>query len=923
MLNDLVLAALATLPDPVGSLVRAFPGRTSASELTEWLDAWFLDQVKAFFSDKPPKAVQLTVTQPGKGDLSLLAKPPVTAHVRLLSIMPHYFRGFRSLDRPVDLDGDLVVIEGPNSSGKTSLSEALEWLFTGQLSRRVSAGQGHPRELANCIANEFCPDNETTWVECIVSVDQQSVTLKRVLTRDYTSKIAAAPQSDFYRDGTKLSSDETLGLLESLFAGVPPMLMQHTLRQFVHDTPDARRQYFERLLQIDELTALIEKAVIGDVHVATLLPPTGAVSQTKWADFQAVVDDSDGKSLLSAVHDASSGQLRTELSGALMSIAASKFKDVVTAEMSIEHVRDAFAAFQAKTREQRFPFVALLRPRGDPKPLERMYQELSATVDALRQADEQLDTARRASAAISDANLAVSRALQELVKAGLVALETASDATCPVCVYTSTPTLTAKRIAEIRSWQPLATALDTTTSARSAAERELLRRTEALRQHISGINPAILSEQDLDSKLATVDPQVAATARKTWDAAQRAFQQGTLLITRLEGVDLLLGNIDVYGTQPVTAAVAAVADHVRGSVKVLAEFTACFAELEQVASLHALDDRTYLFRERWLAVADDTEAVAQAVQWQQARVRAQSLLALIRDGLINLRTEIIEDARRTFSDRMTEVWASLRRDGGSRFSRLMIPSARGRGYKLEIEVKAIINDGKTDAEVDALKVFSESQVNLLGLAAFITRSTLLGHSFLVFDDPVQSMDEEHFRSFADKLLSTLLSAGHQVVVLTHSDLFARDIADQHYTRARYVTMTTRASRRHGCQVDEGNRRVAERLKKAEELAEEGKLHDAWKDVRLAMERLYTLVCIANQPGFDGRPWRDKTAEYMWESGVGSLVEKLAPGAGTRLRAILTLTAAGAHDKTARGVTDLKDSVEFLRSLLAPLRVGSG
>ena len=36
------------------------------------------------------------------------------------------------------MDGDLVVIDGRNSSGKTSLAESLEWLFTGSLSRRES-----------------------------------------------------------------------------------------------------------------------------------------------------------------------------------------------------------------------------------------------------------------------------------------------------------------------------------------------------------------------------------------------------------------------------------------------------------------------------------------------------------------------------------------------------------------------------------------------------------------------------------------------------------------------------------------------------------------------------------------------------------------------------------------------------------------
>ena len=60
----------------------------------------------------------------------------------------------------------------------------------------------------------------------------------------------------------------------------------------------------------------------------------------------------------------------------------------------------------------------------------------------------------------------------------------------------------------------------------------------------------------------------------------------------------------------------------------------------------------------------------------------------IREGLIQLRTEIIEGARREFSARMTDVWQALRRDTASTFSRLYIPEVKGKGYKLEMEVKA-------------------------------------------------------------------------------------------------------------------------------------------------------------------------------------------------------------------------------------------
>jgi len=134
---------------------------------------------------------------------------------------------------------------------------------------------------------------------------------------------------------------------------------------------------------------------------------------------------------------------------------------------------------------------------------------------------------------------------------------------------------------------------------------------------------------------------------------------------------------------------------------------------------------------------------------------------------------------------------------------------------------------------------------------------------LIFDDPVQSMDEEHFRTFAQDVLTHVLAEGFQVVLLTHNDKFAKDVSHCHYDRPDYVTMSIRHSRRSGCVVEEGNRRFSERLKLAEKKIDEGNLSEAWKLVRLALERLYTVVYKKyGPPGFNPETWQDQTAEYM-------------------------------------------------------------
>ncbi len=196
-----------------------------------------------------------------------------------------------------------------------------------------------------------------------------------------------------------------------------------------------------------------------------------------------------------------------------------------------------------------------------------------------------------------------------------------------------------------------------------------------------------------------------------------------------------------------------------------------------------------------------------------------------------------------FNAGIGSVWGALRADEYSSFSQLHIPEPRGKGFPIEIEVKALLNDGEQQREVDALRVFSESQVNALGISAFITKSKLLGHKMLIFDDPVQSMYEEHFKTFAKDVLTHVLGEGFQVILFTHNEIFAKDVSYYHSDRPEpeYITMKILLNKRKGCLVEEGNRRVYERLRRAEKDTDDGHYDQAWVSIRRSLERLYVIT----------------------------------------------------------------------------------
>lgn len=273
----------------MGQLVRAYPGAREAEDLT-WLDVWFRERVIAHHENSLQandslRHLDQAVIHPSRSTGGRVAK--------LKSVRPHYFRGFRTASVPISLDDDFVVIDGPNSSGKTSLAEAIEWLFSGSLSRRDVKDLGNPRELENCIGNQFRPIEEQTWVEVVLAVGEadsvETRTLKRVLTQDYGTTSTSQCESLLFLDGKELSTEEERNEMDELFAGVPPLLMQHTLRLFVESTPARRREYFERLLRMDELTDLISRAVIGEARFNSLVNANGGTGLNAWNELGSIL----------------------------------------------------------------------------------------------------------------------------------------------------------------------------------------------------------------------------------------------------------------------------------------------------------------------------------------------------------------------------------------------------------------------------------------------------------------------------------------------------------------------------------------------------------------------------------------------------------------------------------------------------------
>ena len=277
------LPAICELNHPVAELARDYLARG-----TEWsIDDWFFNERRLIIRTRDADVDRAFSLE----NLTYPLDSAAPRKVRFLSIRPYYFRGFRQLECPINLDADLVSVDGRNSSGKTSLAEAIEWLLSGNIQRRE---QGDPAEYAGFIANRFRPEGREcilavdckTWVESLLAVDGTNTKIRRVLVEDYGSSKNSHCTTQLLIDDIEIK--DSTDVLAEYFSGVAPLLMQHTLREFVLESPVDRPKYFEKLLNIDEISDLIEDAQVSKLRQSDIPQASRRDGSRRLAEFHSV-----------------------------------------------------------------------------------------------------------------------------------------------------------------------------------------------------------------------------------------------------------------------------------------------------------------------------------------------------------------------------------------------------------------------------------------------------------------------------------------------------------------------------------------------------------------------------------------------------------------------------------------------------------
>lgn len=178
--------------------------------------------------------------------------------MRLKRLSVAGFRGFNSA-RTIEFDHRLTVISAPNSHGKTSITEALEFLIYGQTSKVEHADSKD--EYKDSYRNRHFPADEAPYVEALCHDESGVEQLLRVELhgRELRRLVNGEPVTEW-------------PFSRQLLSAARPFVVQHALKSLLLAPPTARFQGFAQLLGLRDVDA-VQQAVVNlctkpDAHLS-------------------------------------------------------------------------------------------------------------------------------------------------------------------------------------------------------------------------------------------------------------------------------------------------------------------------------------------------------------------------------------------------------------------------------------------------------------------------------------------------------------------------------------------------------------------------------------------------------------------------------------------------------------------------------
>jgi hypothetical protein len=741
------------------------------------------------------------------------------------------FRGFNELCEFVFSMG-LNTLYGPNGLGKTSLAEALEWLFFGETSKLRFARS--KTEFRNSLRNLHYEKTDNPFVEVdIVLADGTLHTIRRELVNDNTSKL--------FLDDEPIENLEIINVYQK--TSPIPVVAQHALKEFIHSEPVKRWENISQMLGLESLSGFRNAL-------------TSAITQFKNANAQTLGAVTELASGLKG--KASLGSL-SELVQAMETFNHQKFfteLQKITVEVLGSMPEDPLAALQAEREGMASNYTALSQAFSETALTKSNNNEIPKELEHLVLSIERFTTFYPQYVAASEVHLVTERI--ELLKQGL-SLSIEGETICPFC---GESTVTAEKRAAL---EQEVKRHETILKLYRKSKEELgtiIDLSQKLIFTIKGIVPEVVSKADFESLIEIVPVELQ--------------EELSSLVSSIVNLNNRYDNL---------------------KTSLFIELN----ELQKVVNERVLDqdllsrvvthitDIDYIIKQANMLRSKAREIQAKIIPYLQRKAleneRVELLDALIRvwrnklviqegfavQNIIKRMTELkkhTEEHEKSVTaarlaqkaDDILKWYEILNPKEDIRFAGMGIKGSKSRQINLVAELY-----GK---KANAAAMLSEAHINATGLSVYLSQivSTYSPFKFIVFDDPVQSMDADHTIRFQTDLIGELLSQGFQVIVLSHLRTFTEELKKHHVMGMDYQYEFA-SYHREGPRVLERGPQLEEYLKEVKLLRKGGaeKRIIAMHLMRKALERMCKMI-YTNQTG--------KTLPKRYESMTSSQLKEI-------------------------------------------------
>jgi hypothetical protein len=799
------------------------------------------------------------------------------------------FRGFNE-ERTIDFDSPLILLSAPNSHGKTSITEALEFLFFGETSK-VAHAQSR-EEYRDSYRNTHWPRDKAVYIEAsVLETDgtpntlrielQSSGGVRRLLNGQ---QVAEWPFAQHARDAGS------------------PFVLQHALKYLLLVAPNERFQGFARLLGLEDVDQLQKVIVSLCTKPEATIPPEG---KRALADLVSIESRLDGI---------------TELQKA--------GKDL---KKGLAGITAAYAKFDAR--------AGVLLGKGVPAGerlanLVRIRDELAAKVFsgtvALRALDEHTRTrygtdsvylaSAISTAFLEDWGKLMARAMTErlareaeLLRIGSEIIAQAPDS-CPLCQQSLNENLRAQ-IDQRREVLLRTGAGPSITDVRSRVNGVLRELQESLARH-----RRVLDSRAHDLRYATSAENGKKVAGLFGDSHEVEWRAVRSAADALVPVETAYGTAAAELTSAISSCEVAIAT---GGEAAQAESlgTALNSYLRTARDLEVQLDRAEptlvgparILRQKIDELAGSTELtlLIELLEKKPALRRALKIRDTL-GGLKDLKRAVEQTVGETMETAISAELTGSVMDWYGRIRTKGDPNVHFSGFAMERTKDGDFKKGKVSIGASsygvglasAVSSLSESKLNALGLCVSIASALRAPGpwEFLVLDDPIQSWDADHEVQFVEVIRALIEDEGRQVILLTHKADWARQVSAGCRTLngLRYeITGYTKAGPNLK-DVDWAT--VDQRLGEAESIANDRaatdvRLQQAEEEIRLAACQLASEIALRGYPReystvYSPREWLPTRHTPARASTTRERGGSFGPGSPTTRHALRTSSGCG-------------------------------